>query len=74
MTNLFEIKVPANHETTTVNKTKFKFWCEFGWDRGTWVQNEATGELKKIAEKYLSNDLTVRKAIATCFGLPTFRK
>ena len=74
MTSFYEIEVPAIYETTTVNKIQFKFWRASGWNRGTWAQNVETEEIKKIESEYLRNDLTVRKAIARKFGLPTFRK
>lgn len=60
--------------TTTVNGTKFNFWADFIY-RGTFAENQETGEVKAIsASGYIHNDLTVRKAIAAQFGLPTFRK
>ena len=61
-------------EQTTVNGKKFNHWgdcikrCEF-------AEDVETGEVKVIrCNGYLSNDLSVRKAIAMAFGLPTFRK
>ena len=59
---------------TTVNKQAFIFWADF-IRRGTMAQNVATGETKQISfSGYVHKDLTVRKAIASKFGLPTFRK
>ena len=60
--------------TTTVNKQEFAFWADF-IRRGTMAKNVATGETKQISSSgYVHKDLTVRKAIASKFGLPTFRK
>lgn len=59
---------------TTVNGKKFTHWADY-IDRATWAKDEETGEEKKISSSgYISNDLTVRKAIASAFHLPTFRK
>ena len=59
---------------TTVNGKKFTYWADY-IDRATWAKDEETGEEKKISSSgYISNDLTVRKAIASVFHLPTFRK
>lgn len=42
--------------------------------RGTVARN-SDGEIRAISQSgYISNDLSVRKAIAIAFGLPTFRK
>lgn len=59
--------------TTTVNGKEFKVWGDF-IKRGTMAEDE-NGVVKQISYSgYVSNDLTVRKAIALTFGLPTFRK
>ena len=42
--------------------------------RGTFATN-ASGECKQISYSgYISNELTIRKAIAIAFGLKSFRK
>lgn len=44
-------------------------------ERGTFATNMETGEIKQLSYSgYISNDLTVRKAIANAFGHKTFRK
>lgn len=43
--------------------------------RGTFATNDQTGEVKQIKSSgYLSNELSIRKAIAQAFKLDTFRK
>lgn len=60
--------------TTTVNGTTFEVWSDF-IARGTFAKNTQTGETKKIqGSGYIHKDLTVRKAIAMVFKMPTFRK
>lgn len=60
-------------KTTTVQGKVYKVWSDFKM-RATYSENEA-GEVKMLAGgTYLSNDLTIRKAIATVYGLETFRK
>lgn len=59
--------------TTHVNGKKFEVWGDF-IKRGTFAKDE-NGTVKQLsASGYISNDLTVRKAIAIKFGLSTFRK
>ena len=59
--------------TTTVAGQTFTYWSDYLF-RGTFAQAE-DGTVKQISGSgYIGNDLTVRKAIATRFGLPTFRK
>lgn len=59
---------------TQVNGTKFTYYADF-IKRGSFAVNAETGEEKQISyHGYLSNDLSVRKAIAYAFDLPTFRK
>lgn len=59
---------------TSVNKIGFEVWGDF-IARGTFAKNLETGEVKQISYSgYINNDLTVRKAIANAFKLPTFRK
>lgn len=59
--------------TTTVQGQTYKVWSDF-IARATFAENE-DGEIKMIrACGYISNDLTVRKAIASTFKLKSFRK
>lgn len=52
---------------------QYKVWSDF-MARGTFAEDE-NGTIKKLCGSgYIHNDLTVRKAIACVFGLPTFRK
>lgn len=56
-----------------VNGKQYKVWSDF-IARATFAENE-NGEVKKLCGSgYIHNDLTVRKAIAIQFNLPTFRK
>jgi hypothetical protein len=58
---------------TTVAGKAFTVWADY-IARGMYAEDEH-GNVKRIyGSGYLSNDLTVRKAIASSFGLPTFRK
>lgn len=58
---------------TTVEGTQYKVWSDF-MDRCTYAENE-NGEIKKIRSNgYISNDLSIRKAIAIVFGHNSFRK
>lgn len=60
--------------TTTVQGTTYEHYADF-IKRGTFARNIETGEAKQISHNgYISNDLTVRKAIAIAFGLNSFRK
>lgn len=57
----------------TVAGQEFKVWSDF-MKRCTFAEAE-DGTVKKISGSgYVHNDLTVRKAIAITFHLPTFRK
>lgn len=59
---------------TIVAGRKYEHWADFS-HIGTYAQDMETKEVRRICGGgYLSNDLTVRKAIAGAFGLPTFRK
>ena len=59
--------------TTTVQGQTYEVWSDFN-ARGTYAKN-ADGVVKMISSSgYIHNDLTVRKAIAVCFGLRSFRK
>lgn len=61
-------------QAATVNGIEFEVYSDF-LKRGTYATNKQTGETKQIQGKgYIHKDLTVRKAIAQVFQLPTFRK
>lgn len=63
----------ANECTTTVNGETYIVWDNYKLC-GTFAKNEV-GEVKRIKSNgYISNDLTVRKAIAASFNLKSFRK
>ena len=52
---------------------QYKVWSDF-IARATFAEDE-NGVVKQISGSgYITNDLTVRKAIAYAFGLTTFRK
>lgn len=60
--------------TTTVNGKTFQVWSDY-IKRGTFARCEETGEVQMLCcGGYISKYLTVRKAIAAAFRLPTFRK
>lgn len=51
----------------------YEVWSDF-IQRATFAQAE-DGSIKKLCGSgYIHNDLTVRKAIALAYGIPTFRK
>lgn len=61
-------------KTTTVQGITFEVWADF-IKRGEFAKNTETGEVKQIKwSGYLSNDLSIRKAIAFSFGFDSFRK
>lgn len=63
-------------ETTVrrVQGREYRTWSDF-IARATFAEDVETGEVKKIyGGGYITNDLTVRKAIALVFGLESFRK
>jgi len=61
-------------KVTTVNGIDFEVYSDF-IARATFAINKQNGETKKIrGNGYIHNDVTVRKAIALVFDLPTFRK
>ena len=63
----------TNVRTTTVQGKQYTVWSDF-IKRGSFAENEA-GEVKQIKfNGYLSNDLSIRKAIAYTFALDSFRK
>lgn len=58
---------------TMVNGMKFKVWSDTT-KKATFAESE-DGTVKTLTSgTYISNDLTVRKAIANAYQLPTFRK
>ncbi len=57
----------------TVGSKVYKVWSDFIM-RSTYAENE-NGEIKCIKSSgYLSNELSIRKAIAIVFGLSSFRR
>ena len=53
---------------------EFSIFSDFAF-RGMTAINQATGEEKVIKRHgYVSTDLSIRKAVAAAFGLPTFQK
>jgi len=59
--------------TTTVAGINFAIFADIT-KRGMFAVNETTGEEKEIIRSgYATKDLTIRKAVACAFGLPTFR-
>lgn len=63
----------GHSHTTMVSGIGFEYWGDI-IERGTFAKNISTGEIKRIhGSGYLTKDLSVRKAIAISFGLPTFR-
>lgn len=59
--------------TTQVAGIEFSIFSDFAL-RGMTAKNNATGEERIIKRSgYLTTDLAARKAIASAFGLPTFR-
>ena len=59
--------------TTQVAGIEFSIFSDFAL-RGMTAKNNATGEERIIKRSgYLSNDLSIRKAVAAAFGLTTFR-
>ena len=61
-------------KTVTVNGEQYEVWSDF-IKRGTLAKCVKTNGVKVIKTSgYISNELTIRKAIANAFGLRTFRK
>ena len=59
--------------TTTVAGINFAIFADIAL-RGMIAVNEATGEERIIIRSgYATKDLTIRKAVASAFSLPTFR-
>ena len=63
----------SNIKTTTVCGKTFTVWSDF-IKRGTYASDENGTEKRIAGGTYLSNDLSIRKAISYAFQLPTFRK
>lgn len=63
----------SNEKETTVAGKRFKVWSDF-IKRGTYAEDENGNEKRICGGGYINNDLTIRKAIAAAYGLPTFRK
>ncbi len=63
----------SSMRTVTVNGKTFRVWADF-IIRGMCAEDE-NGNIKKIyGGGYLNNELSIRKAIAASYKLPTFRK
>lgn len=60
-------------KTTTVAGKTYTVWSDF-IKRGTYAADEDGNEKRIAGGSYMTNDLTIRKAIAASFGLSTFRK
>lgn len=61
---------PTKH---TVQGKTYEVWSDFN-QRATYAKSE-NGIVKRIhGNGYISNELTIRKAIASRYGLPSFRK
>lgn len=64
----------ANESWTTVEDIEYLVWDNYA-RRGTFAQSTMTGDTMQISmNRYISRDLTVRKAIASAFGHDSFRK
>ena len=60
-------------QNITVNGKQYKVWSDF-IERAMFAEDE-NGETKRIhGSGYLSNELSIRKAVAASFNLSTFRK
>lgn len=69
-----EESLKKSNKTTTVCGKAYRFASDC-MARGTFAKCEETGEVRQISfSGYVSKDLSVRKAIAISFDLPTFRK
>ena len=63
-----------NYRDTQVCGISFTTYDDY-IDRATYAIDNSTGITKAIKTSgYLGNDLSIRKAIAIVFGLPSFRK
>ena len=63
----------SNIKTTQVAGKTFTVWSDY-IKRGTYAADKNGTEKRIAGGSYLGNDLTIRKAIAASFQLPTFRK
>lgn len=63
----------SNTRTTTVAGKTYTVWSDFV-KRGTFAADEEGNEKQLRGSGYIHNELTVRKAIAIAYNLPTFRK
>ncbi len=69
-----EAKFRSAGTETVVNGELFVF-ASSRYLNGTFAQRVSDGRIEQISKgRYVSNDLTVRKAIQGYFGLPTFRR
>ena len=69
-----EAKFRSAGTETMVNGERFVF-VSSRYLLGTFAQRVSDGRIEQISKgRYISSDLTVRKAIAGYFGLPTFRR
>lgn len=65
---------PTRYTIHTVQGQKYMVWSDFN-TRSTYAQNMSTLETRRLCGSgYIHKDLTVRKAIATAYGLNSFRK
>jgi hypothetical protein len=68
-----DIKMKIAKGNATVAGINFAIFADIT-KRGMIAVNEATGEEKIIIRSgYATKDLTIRKAVANAFSLPTFR-
>lgn len=69
-----EAKFRSARTETMVNGEHFVF-VSSRYLKGTFAQRVSDGRIEQISKgRYISNDLTVRKAIQGYYGLPTFRR
>lgn len=65
--------IPTRAVKVTVSDTNFLVWGDF-IHRGTIAYNTETKEAQWIREGgYLTNELSIRRAISITFGLPLYR-
>ena len=64
----------ANESWTTVEGIEYTVWDDYA-KRGTFARSTMTGLVSRISYGgYISNDLTVRKAIARAFHHDSYRR
>lgn len=79
MNRIYTARELKNHCTgvpqrTSVAGTEYAVWSDFVL-RATMAMDMASGEIRMIKSSgYISNDLTIRKAIARAFNCYTFRR